>query len=165
MSEKSTILCDKTLFGGAKLCSSIRKAKLFHYANSRARPQALGTFSITTMGIVFHERRMENYFSLTRNRPRTSPPPPKLRIPHAVAILATARSRPSGPILPPRSGRKPTLHSRRSPSRNSRLRARGPLSECINFSPFVLGSPSPLPLPHPLLTPPPTNAPPPPRMQ
>jgi len=61
----------------------------------------------------------------------------KLRIPHAVAILATARSRHP---LSTRPYPPPAFVTRR----NSRLRARGPLSECINFSPFVLG-PSDIP--------------------
>jgi len=92
------MLFDETLFGRAKLCFTIRKAKLFHYANSRARPRARvplallrrGLFSMSDVGKLLFAHAQSPSHAATA----------KLRIPHAVAILATARSRPSG-LIPP----------------------------------------------------------------
>lgn len=80
-------------------------------------------------GDCFPWTTMENYFSLARNHPRTP-----LRIPRAVAILATARSHQRSYLL-----YSDRIHS--EIPRNSQLRARRPLSECINFSSFVLDAP------------------------
>lgn len=95
--RKSTMLFDETLFGRAKLCFTIRKAKLFHYANSRAHPRARvplallrrGLFSSDVGKLLFAHAQSPSHAATA-----------KLRIPHAVAILATARSRPSG-LIPP----------------------------------------------------------------
>lgn len=65
-----------------------------------------------------------------------SPPLAPLRIPRAVAIFATARSHQR--LHPLHSDRIHPVFEIRG---NSRLRARHPLSECINFSSFVLDAP------------------------
>lgn len=122
----------KTLSGGTKLCSILlhQKSEIIPLCKFLSTLSSWDILSITTIGIIFRERRWKITFHS-----------------RAIALMRRCvfRVRSQSLRQPGLTNLYPLHSDRIHPVfeilGNSRLRARHPLSECINFSSFVLDVP------------------------